>query len=71
MVVLAMAPHERFERRGRDLLLTHPLPLLECLTGSGRVLLCHLDGRTLSADLPAGRVLSPEVLLKPLFFSTL
>ncbi|KAF1812846.1 hypothetical protein P152DRAFT_458034 [Eremomyces bilateralis CBS 781.70] len=63
---LVEVPHDTFRRAGADLAADIHISLSEALTGFGRVVLTHLDGRgiQIQVDQPAGRVLKPDQVLK-------
>lgn len=56
VVVLDVAPHPRFKRKGNDLICTLELSLVEALCGFTRHI-THLDGRVLRVTHPPGEVL--------------
>eukprot|EP00286_Rhodomonas_abbreviata_P028823 CAMPEP_0181311454 /NCGR_PEP_ID=MMETSP1101-20121128/13146_1 /TAXON_ID=46948 /ORGANISM="Rhodomonas abbreviata, Strain Caron Lab Isolate" /LENGTH=391 /DNA_ID=CAMNT_0023418187 /DNA_START=71 /DNA_END=1246 /DNA_ORIENTATION=- len=56
--VLACEKHDRFMRKGDDLLVQMPVSLAEALTGA-HVAIKHLDGRTLIAKTKPGEVIKP------------
>jgi len=53
--------HDRFKRKGADLLLQMPISLTECLCGFTRTI-TQLDGRVLQVSVPAGSITKPEQL---------
>eukprot|EP00287_Rhodomonas_sp_CCMP768_P021188 CAMPEP_0202811920 /NCGR_PEP_ID=MMETSP1389-20130828/3653_1 /ASSEMBLY_ACC=CAM_ASM_000865 /TAXON_ID=302021 /ORGANISM="Rhodomonas sp., Strain CCMP768" /LENGTH=367 /DNA_ID=CAMNT_0049483165 /DNA_START=41 /DNA_END=1140 /DNA_ORIENTATION=+ len=56
--VLACQKHERFMRKGDDLLVEHKISLVEALCGAA-ITIKHLDGRTLLAKTKPGEVVKP------------
>lgn len=58
IIVLQQLPHERFQRDGCDLFMTHGLTLTEALCGFV-VVIKHLDGRDLVVRQHPGEVISP------------
>jgi len=58
IIVLDEKPHERFERKGNDLFMTHEITLTEALCGF-TLLLNHLDGRHLVIRSSPGEVIVP------------
>jgi len=55
VIVVQAKEHERFKRKGADLVETIDLTLTEALCGFTKVI-THLDGRTLQVNVPAGQV---------------
>lgn len=51
--------HERFQRRGADLLMKMDIELSECLCGFTKTI-THLDGRVLKIISPSGSVVKPD-----------
>jgi DnaJ family protein A protein 2 len=51
--------HERFKRKGADLVETIQLTLTEALCGFTKTI-THLDGRVLKIESPAGKVITPD-----------
>ena len=58
IIVLDEKPHERFERRGNDLFMSHEITLTEALCGFTLVVK-HLDGRHLVIKSTPGQVIVP------------
>ncbi|XP_067007681.1 dnaJ homolog subfamily A member 2 [Anabrus simplex] len=58
IIVLHQKPHEKFQRSGDDLLMTHSISLTEALCGFCMTLK-HLDGRDLLIKHPMGQVVKP------------
>ena len=55
VIVVQAKEHERFKRRGADLVESINLTLTESLCGFTKVI-THLDGRTLQVNVPPGQV---------------
>jgi len=55
IIVLQQKHHDKFQRSGDDLVMTHTITLTEALCGFCMVLK-HLDGRDLVIKHPAGQV---------------
>lgn len=58
IIVLQQKPHEKFQRSGDDLYLTHTVTLTEALCGFSLVV-NHLDDRELHVRNPTGQVVKP------------
>ncbi|XP_047109488.1 dnaJ homolog subfamily A member 2-like [Schistocerca piceifrons] len=56
IIVLQQKPHDKFQRTGDDLVITHALSLTEALCGF-EMTLKHLDGRDLVIKHPPGQVI--------------
>ncbi len=61
---LTEAEHERFQRRGDDLLAQLDITLAESLCGFSRVVLKHLDGRGIKMTHSRGKVLKPGQVIR-------
>ncbi|ODQ83153.1 hypothetical protein BABINDRAFT_159602 [Babjeviella inositovora NRRL Y-12698] len=57
-------PHDTFARKGDDLFYNLKITLTEALCGFSKVVLKHLDGRSLKITTPKGKVLRPGHVLK-------
>lgn len=58
VIILQQKQHDKFQRSGDDLYMTHTLNLTEALCGFS-MLVKHLDGRDLHVKHPAGQVIKP------------
>lgn len=58
IIVLQLKPHEKFQRSGDDLYMSHSVTLTEALCGFS-ILIRHLDGRDLLVKHPPGQVIKP------------
>lgn len=58
IIILAQKPHEKFERKGSDLVMVHQISLTEALCGLTLVVK-HLDGRQLVVRTTPGQVIKP------------
>lgn len=62
MFVVRQKPHNRFKRRGPDLIIEAELSLEEALTG-GKFTFEHLGGKKINLTLEPGRVVKPDDVL--------
>ncbi|XP_065331662.1 dnaJ homolog subfamily A member 2-like [Cloeon dipterum] len=58
IILLQTKPHDKFQRSGDDLVMTHTISITEALCGFVLVVK-HLDGRELLVRHPAGEVIKP------------
>ncbi|XP_075214587.1 dnaJ homolog subfamily A member 2-like [Lycorma delicatula] len=58
IIVLQQKPHNKFQRSGDNLYMTHTISLTEALCGFSMVIR-HLDGRDILVKHPAGKVIKP------------
>lgn len=58
IIILQMREHEKFQRSGDDLYMSHSVTLTEALCGFN-ILIRHLDGRDLLVKHPPGQVIKP------------
>lgn len=58
IIILAQKPHEKFDRKGSDLIMVHQISLTEALCGLTLVVK-HLDGRQLVIRTIPGEVIKP------------
>jgi DnaJ family protein A protein 2 len=61
IIVLQQKHHDKFQRSGDDLVMTHTITLTEALCGFCMVLK-HLDGRYLVIKHPQGQTVKPGML---------
>ena len=61
IVVLQQADHETFTRSHDDLFMSHTINITEALCGF-KLVIKHLDGRSLVLNHPAGEVISPGMI---------
>uniref|UniRef100_A0A0G4I9I1 J domain-containing protein n=1 Tax=Chromera velia CCMP2878 TaxID=1169474 RepID=A0A0G4I9I1_9ALVE len=61
IVQIQQVEHERFKRKGNDLIMEKEISLVEALTGFSFTLL-HLDKRTLAIQTPKGHVVKPGTI---------
>jgi len=61
IIIVQQKPHEKFERKGHDLVMHHEITLTEALCGFTLVL-THLDGRQLVIKSKPGEVIVPGVI---------
>lgn len=61
IVVLQQADHETFTRNHDDLFMSHTINITEALCGF-KLVIKHLDGRSLVLNHPAGEVISPGMI---------
>uniref|UniRef100_A0A1B6JQ81 Chaperone DnaJ C-terminal domain-containing protein n=1 Tax=Homalodisca liturata TaxID=320908 RepID=A0A1B6JQ81_9HEMI len=61
IIVLQLKYHEKFQRSGDDLVMTHTLSLTEALCGFSLVVK-HLDGRDLLVNHPTGQIVKPGTI---------
>ena len=62
MFVVRQKPHDRFKRRGVDLIVEQDITLEEALTG-GKFTMEHLGGKRTTLTLEAGRIVKPNDIL--------
>lgn len=58
IIILQQKPHEKFQREGNDLFMTHSVNLTEALCGFN-IVIKHLDGRDIVMNHPPGEVIEP------------
>lgn len=61
IIIIQQKPHDKFERKGHDLVMHHEVTLTEALCGFTLVL-AHLDGRQLVIKSKPGEVIVPGVV---------
>jgi DnaJ homolog subfamily A member 2 len=61
IIMLQPKPHDKFQRSGDDLIMTHTISLTEALCGFSLVV-TQLDGRELLIRHPAGEVIKPGII---------
>lgn len=61
IIVLDQKPHDVFQRKGSHLLVEKTISLSEALTGC-KIVIKHLDGRSLVVSTPPGVVIDPDFL---------
>jgi DnaJ family protein A protein 2 len=61
IIVVQEKEHEKFKRKGADLVITEDLTLSEALCGFTRTI-THLDGRILKIEMPAGSVVKQDAV---------
>lgn len=61
IVVLQQSDHETFTRNHDDLFMSHTINITEALCGF-KLVIKHLDGRSLVLNHPAGEVISPGMI---------
>lgn len=69
IIMLQTKPHEKYQRSGDDLIMTHTISLTEALCGFNLVV-SQLDSRELLIRHPAGEVIKPGKLPSQLFSLT-
>lgn len=62
VIVVDEKPHNKFKRRGNDLITEVEVDLLTAL-GGGKVIIPHLDDHTLSVQIPEGEIIKPGELI--------
>jgi DnaJ family protein A protein 2 len=61
IIVLHQKHHDKFQRSGDDLVMTHTITLTEALCGFSMVVK-HLDGRDILVKHPVGQIVKPGEL---------